>query len=68
MIARIEARRGRESHARGVCGAVGQLGGIGVRRLLRVGEGRGLTDLMQVFGFGFLNTVPQTSLQIRQNS
>jgi hypothetical protein len=26
---RIEARRGRESHAMGVCGAIGLVGGVG---------------------------------------
>ena len=61
---RIEGRRGRESRARGVCGGIGLGGeGAGIRRLLGVGEGRGLVDLMQVFGFRFLNLVPQTSLQ-----
>jgi len=49
---RIEARRGRESHARGVCGGMGHGGGVGVRRLLGVGEGRGLSDLEQVRAVG----------------
>ena len=45
---RIEAWRGRKSHAMGVCGAMGQGRGVGGgRRLLGVGEGRGLSDLMQ---------------------
>lgn len=52
MTGRIEARRGRESHARGVCGGMGQGGGGGIRRLLGVGEGRGLSDLMQVRAVG----------------
>ena len=48
MTGRIEARRGRESHARGVCGGMGQgAGGGGIRRLLGVGEGRGVSDLDQ---------------------
>ena len=64
MMARIEARTGRESHARGVCGGMGQgWGGGGIRRLLGVGEGRGAGDLTLFFGFRFLNTLPQTSLQ-----
>jgi hypothetical protein len=61
---RIEARRGRESHAMGVCGAMGQgVGGGGVSRLLGAGRGRGAGDLTLFFGFRFLNLVPQTSLQ-----
>ena len=44
MMIRIEARRGLESHARGVCGATGHRGGMGVSRLLGVGDGRGAGD------------------------
>ena len=55
---RIEARRGRESHARGVCGAMGHRGGAwGVRRLLGVGEGRGLGDLEQFPPFRFFTNL-----------
>ena len=57
MIARIEARRGLESHARGVCGAVGQGGAGGGSRLLGVGEGRGLSDLEQKIAFRFFNNL-----------
>lgn len=55
---RIEARRGLESHGRGVCGGMGQGGGVGVRRLLGVGEGRGLSDLEQKIAFRFLGNLP----------
>ena len=48
MLGRKERWRGRESHARGVCGAMGHgAGGGGIRRLLGAGEGRGLSDLVQ---------------------
>jgi len=57
MIARIEARRGRESHARGVCGGIGQWGGVGISRLLGVGKRRGLIDLEQFPPFRFFDNL-----------
>ena len=55
---RVEARRGRKSHARGVCRAMGQgVGGGGIRRLLGVGEGRGLSDLEQKTPFGIFDNL-----------
>ena len=55
---RIEARRGRKSHASGVCGGMGQGWGVGgIRRLLGVGEGRGLSDLERKIGFGILENL-----------
>ena len=54
---RIEARRGRESHATGICGGMGLVGGVGVSRLLGVGEGRGLSDLEQKTPFRFLTNL-----------
>ena len=56
---RIEARRGRKSHASGVCGGMGQGWGVGggIRRLLGVGEGRGLSDLEQKIPFGILGNL-----------
>ena len=58
MTGRIEARRGRESHARGAGGAMGQgEGGWGVSKLSGAGEGRGLSDLEQKTPFRFLTNL-----------
>ena len=58
MMGRKGRRRGRKSHARGVCGATGQgEGGGGIRRLLGVGEGRGLSDLEQKTPFGIFDNL-----------
>jgi len=57
VIARIEARRGRKSHAMGICGAVGLRvgGGVGASKLSGVGARRGLSDLDQKIAFRFFH-------------
>lgn len=48
MMICAESRRGRKSHARGVCGAMGQgEGGGGISKLSGAGRGRGAGDLGQ---------------------